>query len=290
MKRFLKLAAILIVVLVAIGTVGLWTMTRRGQPKLEGKMQVEGLGAAVTVERDDHGVPRILSADARDATRALGFLHGQDRFFQMDLLRRRAAGELAALFGEPAVGADTRVRVHRLRARARAALELATDEERRELAAYTQGVNAGLETTGAPFEHRLLRLAAVPWRAEDSILVVYAMYVNLQDENAWLDEQRGVLRDTLPEPVVAFLLPAGSEWDAPLLGEAFETPPIPGPEHWDARAGTEGEAKAAKRFVETGVVLGSNNWAVSGAVSADGRAWVANDMHLGLGLPHIWYR
>jgi len=121
------------------------------------------------------------------------------------------------------------------------------------------------------------------------------MYLNLQDENGYLDSARGVMRDTLPPGVVEFLLPRGSEWDAPLVGEPYETPAIPGPEHWDLRAGAASAAAPPPQntddeSAEALGLAGSNNWAVSGRRTADGRAMVANDMHLGLGLPNIWYR
>ena len=290
MKRVLKIGAVVLVLLVLVAVLWAWSVTQRGLAQLDGEARLTGLSGEVTVERDADGVPRIIAGDLVDAARALGFLHGQDRFFQMDLLRRRAAGELAALFGAAAIDADTGVRLHRLRARARAAVEASRADDRETLAAYVEGVNTGLDQAGLPFEYSLLRQKPAPWTAEDSVLVVYAMYLNLQDQNARLDHGRGLMRDTLPAPVVEFLLPAGSDWDAPLTGEVFETPPIPGPEVWDLRASGSTAELNRTPFIETAVVLGSNNWAVSGEVSADGRAWVANDMHLSLGLPHIWYR
>jgi len=290
MKRFLKIAGVVIVVLLLVAVAWAYSVTKRGLAQLDGEARLPGLSAAVTVERDDLGVPRINADNVIDAGRALGFLHGQERFFQMDLLRRRAAGELSELFGEVAVNADTAVRMHRLRVRARATVEAMRRDDREELDAYVEGVNAGVNLAGLPFEYTLLRKKPAPWLAEDSILAIHAMYLNLQDDEAWLDRNRGVIRDAFPAAVVEFLLPAGSQWDAPLIGEPFETPPIPGSEAWDVRgAGASSRADSA-RFLDTAVVLGSNNWVVSGEVSADGRAWVANDMHLALGLPHIWYR
>lgn len=289
MKRWILISAIVLVVALAIAVIWAYALTRRGLADLDGSLTLAGLAAEVTVERDDLGVPRILATRPLDAVRALGFLHGQERFFQMDLLRRSAAGELSELFGAVAVDADTRARLHRLRARARRAIETFTQDDRAELVAYTEGVNSGLRRAGRPFEYTLLRREPTPWRAEDSILAIHAMYLSLQDENARLDARRGLMRDTLSPAVVEFLLPRGSRWDAPLSGEAFETPSIPGPEQWNLRGPTASRAPD-EETIEIAGILGSNNWAISADVSADGRAWVANDMHLPLGLPNIWYR
>jgi len=295
MRRVLKIGGLVVVLLVLVGLIWVRAVVRGPLPTLDGKTEIAGLQRDVTIERDGQGVPRILAANSLDAIRALGFLHGQERFFQMDLLRRRSAGELSALFGAAAIDADRRVRLHRLRTRAKANVASADETSRRELMAYAEGVNAGIEGTGRPLEYILMRVQPEPWSAEDSVLAVYTMYLNLQDENGRLDSARGLMRDMLPPAVVDFLLPRGSEWDAPLVGDAFETPPIPGPEQWDLRAAAAAawiprERKDEDESAEALRLVGSNNWAVSGRLTSDGRALVANDMHLGLGLPNIWYR
>ena len=295
MRRVLKYAALVAILLILVGLFWVRATMRSSLPTLDGEIAIPGLQHEVTIERDAQGVPRILATDSMDAIRALGFLHGQERFFQMDLLRRRAAGELSELLGAAAIEPDRRVRLHRLRARAKATVAMADETSRRELTVYAEGVDAGLERTGRPLEYILLRTQPEPWLAEDSVLAVLSMYLNLQDENGYLDSARGVMRDTLPQAVVDFLLPRGSEWDAPLVGEPYETPPVPGPEHWDLRAAAAAafasrRADTATESVEALRLAGSNNWAVSGRHTADGRALVANDMHLGLGLPNIWYR
>ncbi len=292
MRRALKIVALVVILLAIAGLLWLRATVRGSLAALDGEVVVAGLASAVTIERDGQGVPRIFATDSPDAMRALGFLHGQERFFQMDLLRRRAAGELSALLGAAAIEADRAVRVHRLRARAQAAVAASDEISRIELNAYVEGVNAGLQLNGRPLEYVLLRERPEPWLAEDSALAVYAMYLTLQDENGRLDSSRGVMRDTLPAEVVEFLLPRGGEWDAPLVGEVYENPPIPGPEHLDLRATASPAAIDPIDPESTDVrrVVGSNNWAVAGSRTADGRAFVANDMHLGLGMPNIWYR
>lgn len=299
LRRVGKTLAILLGLLVVILLAGgLWLRSeiRSSLPQLDGERAIPGLAAPVTIERDGQGVPTIRAANRRDVARALGFLHGQDRFFQMDLMRRSAAGELSELFGPVALDVDREVRVHRFRDVARRVIARSGPEERAIVAAYAEGVNAGLAGLEAkPFEYVPLRLSPAPWRPEDSVLVAFAMFLELQDENGRLESDLGVMADVLPRELYEFLTPAGTEWDAPLVGEPLPMPPIPGPEVLDLRT-LPPETRAARRTApawrgeEPSPVLGSNNWAVAGTHTADGRALVANDMHLGIRVPNTWYR
>ena len=126
MRRWLKVLAIVVaVVVVLIIGAGLWIRgaIHGSLPQLEGSVGIPGLTAEVVVERDPLGVPTIRGANREDAARALGFLHAQERFFQMDLLRRKGAGELSELFGSPTIETDKRARLHRFRNRAQRAVE-----------------------------------------------------------------------------------------------------------------------------------------------------------------------
>ena len=138
----------------------------------------------------------------------------------MDLMRRAAAGELAALFGPLALEADRRVRMHRFRHRAAAVLADLDAIERALLDDYVAGVNAGLAALAArPFEYYVLRQAPRRWTAEDSILVVYAMFLDLNGGGTNARELAlGRMHAALPPSVYAFLTPDGSSWDAPLQG------------------------------------------------------------------------
>lgn len=265
--------------------------------QLDGTVALAGLSAPVTVERDALGIPTIRGDNRLDVARATGFVHAQERFFQMDLLRRTAAGELAALFGSTALDWDRTHRLHRFRHRAPQALAAVSLVDRALIAAYTAGVNAGLAALSAPpFEYLLLRTAPEPWQPEDTVLAVYAMYLDLQGEQWRRESARGVLRDTLPPELAAFLDPLGTEWDAPLQGDPFPPPALPGAEVVDLRrknpppgdvATLSGTSAPA---AESEPPRGSNNWAVAGRLTAHGGALLANDMHLALRLPNIWYR
>src|SRR5215813_4062601 len=154
-RRFLKALVIGLLVIVVAGIAGaIWTRRELhgSLAQLDGSRRIAGLGAPVSIVRDHLGIPSIRGASREDVARALGFLHAQDRFFQMDLARRRAAGELAALIGEQALALDREIRVHRFRAEARRAVSLLSAGNRRVLDAYTSGVNSGLTALGArPF-------------------------------------------------------------------------------------------------------------------------------------------
>jgi penicillin amidase len=264
----------------------------------------------VRIERDALGVPVVRGGSRLDVARATGFLHAQERFFQMDLLRRSAAGELAALFGRLALEMDREARPLRLRFVARRAVEALPADERALLAAYTGGVNAGLGALGAPpFEYLALRSEPAPWREEDSLLCALTMYRDLQGRQPWQESVLGLMRETLPAALADFLAPVGTEWDAPIEGGPIAMPAVPGPDVVDLRKAKPAAAQAlppspAGVLAVLGVPVGlgpggsvddafsrgSNNWAVAGAHTRHGGALLANDMHLGLSVPNIWYR
>ena len=267
--------------------------------QLDGSHQLRGLSAPVRVTRDALGIPTIMGATRPDVARATGFLHAQDRFFQMDLARRRAAGELAALVGPRGLPLDREIRIHRFRAQAQRAVTLVPAEQRAVLDAYAAGVNEGLQALeAAPFEYLVLRQDPAAWRAEDTFLVVLSMFVTLQDADGSYEATLATMHDVLPPAMFEFLNPKGSEWDAPLVGPAFTVPPIPGPDVYNLRAKREGRAPIDLRRREDDLsalpreeaAVGSNNFAVSGRLTADGGALLANDMHLGIRVPNTWYR
>jgi penicillin amidase len=289
--RWLRRGIALFLVAALLATGLGWYTLRRSLPQLDGEAAVAGFGAAATVERDALGMATVTAASRADAYRALGYVHAQERYFAMDLMRRVAAGELAALFGAAALDADRRVRMHRFGHRAAVALANLDGAQRALLADYVAGVNAGLAALRAPpFEYTVLRQAPRPWTAEDSVLVVYAMFLDLNGGGTNARELAlGQMHDALPPSVYAFLTPAGSSWDAPLQGAAFESPPIPPAADIDLRnLPADRFGKAVTHAGDLGI--GSNNFAVGGALTANGAALVANDMHLSLRVPNIWFR
>lgn len=266
-----------------------WLAIRASLPQLDGAVAVDALQGPATIVRDADGIPTITAKTREDLAFATGFAHGQDRFFQMDLIRRQAAGELSELFGRVALDTDKHHRFHRFRALARSVVETASVQERRIIESYAAGVNAGLGSLGArPFEYLLLGAKPNAWLPEDSIVVVYAMFMQLNDSRARKDVQRGLVHRVIPPAVYAWLYPDGSPWDAPLMGEPRSVAPYPLPQEYDIRKwDIDAPPNNEKGRPPLG---GSNNWAVSGALTKTGRAMVSNDMHLGLSTPNIYYQ
>ncbi len=290
MQLLQRLATWSLLLLLSVTLVG-FALLRASLPQLDGQLRVDNIRGAVVIDRDAAGIPVISAGNRSDLAYATGFVHGQDRFFQMDLSRRRAAGELAELIGPVALSLDKRNRLHRFRNRARAVAARLTSFDNAVTAAYAAGVNAGLESLSArPFEYLLLRSNPARWEPEDSLLVAYNMFLELNDERATRDARRGLAHQVLPQALFDFLYPDGTNWDAPLTGDPRAIAPVPDASEL-SRVNFDREAGHDRVPAHEEVYLpGSNNWAVAGALTDTGRAIVANDMHLGITTPNVFYR
>jgi penicillin G amidase len=296
--RTLKLigAAVAVLVLAALGTA--YGLLRASLPQLDGRIRQLNLSAPVRIARDARGVPTIEAGSRLDLAYATGFVHAQDRFFQMDLGRRLAAGELSELIGAVAIDQDRRTRLFRFRTVARAVVAAASPAQRTVLEAYTRGVNAGLAGLGArPWEYWLLGQAPVPWRNEDSVLIEYAMWWDLQVSGLYREMLRQEINARLGGPrcaggwkcALGFLYPAGTSWDAPAGGMAAASAPVIVPDAAVLDVRGSGASPAAPGPEVHAPAAGSNNWAVAGAHTASGAALIANDMHLTERVPPVWY-
>lgn len=290
--------ALLAVVFLAVA--GFWWLVRRSLPQIEGAAPLPGLSAAAAVERDAAGVPVVRGATRLDVARALGYVHAQDRFFQMDLQRRRPAGELAELMGKAAVPLDTAARVHGFRDLARKSLAALPPAHQALVAAYTAGVNSGLASLRArPFEYLVLRARPQPWLPEDTLLVGYSMAMTLQDTEGRYERILAAIQDVHGRTLLDFLAPLQTPADAAMDGSFAAPAPIPGPDIIDLRrqqriksAALRQEsalALAASR-ADPDFVIGSNAFVLSGSRAAGGAGILANDMHLMIGVPNNWYR
>jgi len=291
MPRLLRLLLRLLgvgAVVVALLGVAAWLLLRASLPRYEGEVRSDALKAAVEVERDALGTATLRAADRRDLDWALGYVHAQERFFEMDLLRRRAAGELAELFGRVALPADRAARAHRMRARLQATLDTLSPAARDAIAAYRDGVNAGLAALHArPFAYLLTRNEPAPWRSEDTLLVVAAMAFTLNDAENAREHALAQMHAALPDGAYRFLSASGGSWDAPLAGAPLRWPDPPTETELDLR--TLDPQLLRHEDSTVGRVPGSNAFAVSGALSGGG-ALVADDMHLDLRVPALWFR
>jgi penicillin G amidase len=264
------LLGLLFVVMIAIAGGYLWL--RSSLPQTDRTITVPGLDTTVTIARDAHGVPTIEAASDRDAAFGLGFVHAQDRLFQMDLTRRAAAGRLSEWFGPPALDTDKSMRTLGLYRAAQVQYAVLSPELRAVFDAYTAGVNAFLATRhGAlPPEYQLLRVAAEPWQPVDSL--AWGKIMDLQLTGNYRQELlRARLAQRLKPDDLAVLYPDYRP-DAPVVLGALDPnilkdvlPGLPEP------------------------MPASNEWVVDGKHSASGKPLLANDTHLAFSAPGVWY-
>jgi penicillin amidase len=289
-----------------------WGTLAGSLPVLDGDLEASGLQSPVEIERDSLGIPTLRGENRKDIAYATGFVHAQDRFFQMDTLRRRGAGELSELFGQVTLPADREARVHRFRDRADREFDGLDKEEKELLRAYAEGVNAGFSRLRAkPFEYYLLGAEPGKWMPQDCILVAYAVALDLQDNPGHVELALDALKRVLPEKAFEFFAPRTSSWEAPLDGsECSSQAPAPKETDFDLRTAKNqlpvgrsvqqvvAEADFWHRepdlpgpdVFETQSAIGSNCWIVAGAKTLNGFPILANDPHLRLRVPNIWYR
>ena len=301
MRTLKYIGAAAAVLLLAALTLGIGLL-RASLPRLEGASGEPGLTSVVRITRDSRGVPTIEAANRLDLAYATGFVHAQDRYFEMDLSRRLAAGELAELFGKVALEQDRKARLFRFRSVAREVIAQATAAERAVIEAYARGVNAGLAgLAGRPWEYWVLGQPPVPWRPEDTVLVEHAMWWDLQANGLRREILRQEINARLGGPEcgagwkcgLSFLYPAGTSWDAPAapaaaVAVAVAQAPVPAAEVLDVRNGSAA-ATVPESVPRASAAAGSNSWAVAGRLTATGAALIANDMHLGQRVPPVWY-
>ncbi len=311
-RRFLRrlfgaclILALILSVLVVAGTIWSRHVMHAVLPTIDGTLSVEGLHSPVTVARNAQGVPSIHASSMEDLLFAQGYVTAQDRLWQMDTLRRHAAGELAEILGPGLVLHDEMQRYLQLRAAAdRGAASLPPDQ-RRELEAYARGVNAFIDShrDRLPLEFHLLHYTPRPWTPRDSLLVSLVMWQDLSTSFPHkLD--REALAHHLPQSLLADLYPVGSWRDHPPtlpptdLTTPREIEEIPLDKTQSQLEHPSNSAKPEDLLALTSALAtsscsdcraGSNNWAVSGDHSASGKPLVSNDMHLSLRVPDIWY-
>ncbi|WP_158886079.1 penicillin acylase family protein [Rhodanobacter sp. L36] len=288
-RLLLAVLALLIIALIFV-----WYLLDGSRARLDGERHVAGLTTKIRIERDALGTTTIEASTREGISYALGYVHAQERFFEMDLMRRMPAGELSALIGPAALKTDLGHRRHRLRAVVDAAYAQLPPAQKLQLDRYRDGVNAGLvDLRNKPWEYFLLGSRPQPWRSQDSLLVIAAMYLDLNGDGRNERELHiAQMRSVLPGAVVDFLLSPDPDWEAPLSGELSRTPVIPGADVFDLRRTTAGKTTASliDALPFDAPRPGSNNFAVAGSLTDNRAAMLANDMHLGLGVPNIWFR
>ncbi|MFD4420824.1 penicillin acylase family protein [Agromyces sp. NPDC058484] len=314
--RFLTVVLVTVLVLAVVAAgLGWWTV-QRSFPTTSGRIEVPGITAAVTVYRDDAGIPQLVAETDHDLFFAQGYVHAQDRFWEMDFRRHVTAGRVAELFGESQVATDTFIRTLDWRGLAEQEYAMLDDLTRRYYDAYAEGVNAYLAERGGAdlsLEYAVLGLqnpgyAPEPWSPVDSIAWLKAMAWDLRS-NLGDEIDRALLATELPPEEVARLHPGFAWGEMPTIVDGMAAPapaasavtPLPSSGTGDAVAGGATDEYAASlaslRALLDGVPellgpeggdLGSNSWVVSGAHTESGMPLLANDPHLGPAMPSIW--
>ncbi len=285
-KRLALAIAILVVVVAAAAGWIYYRYTRGGLPVTAGREQVAGLGQQVEVRRDRSGVPHITAATERDLYFAQGYVTAQDRLWQMDLLRRDASGRLAELVGAAAVDRDVKHRTLGLRLAADRALATVDPRIRGALDAYAAGVNAYIASHGSalPVEFGLLRYEPEPWSPTDSLVIG-----KLMAETLGTSYERDLMRAefaSVDRAIYDDLFAERTSYDTVVVGTdasaAASTARV-------APVSDRAPSAEPSHTTDDELMVGSNNWVVAGSRTATGKPLLANDPHLALGLPPIWY-
>ncbi len=299
------LAAVLLILLGM--PIWFYFVARSALPQLDGTLKVAGLSSRVTVTRDGHGVPTIDATSLDDLFLAQGFVTAQDRLWQMDMMRRFAAGEISELLGDEFLAHDREQRILGIRVAARKALEVSSAQDRAHFEAYARGVNAYIEShrDRLPIEFRILHYSPRLWVPEDSTLIAAQMVKDL-NHYPYRDalEREKILAKLGPE-LTADLYVNTSWHDRPPTVERPGVVPKPDKDIDDEDpprrppVGAVAERTIRKEFenfafavpsdTDDRMVMGSNNWVVSGAHTVSGKPLLSNDMHLGHQMPNLWY-
>ena len=317
---------ILLVLLMALLVLFAWlySVARSALPELDGKLPVPGLIAAAAVSRDAHGVPTIDAANLEDLFFAQGYVTAQDRLFQLDGMRRFAGGDLSEIVGEGQLEHDRQQRILGLRVAARKTIEISSADDRSHLEAYARGVNAFISShrDRLPIEFWILHYVPQPWTPEDSALIGAYMVQDLSTSprhaltrekilarigpeltadlyvnSSWRDRPPTVARPRLDQDM--------NDGDEDDLGTGSSVTEIIGPNrpvNASLRLGVRqffrglefahrdiGFEGSPSFFDDPSLVLGSNDWVVSGAHTVSGKPLLSNDMHLGHQMPNLWY-
>ena len=276
---------LLILLLPLLSSCSLVTLMTKGNshPQLAGDLDVSGLNGPVSIRRDALGVPHVRAESEHDMWYGLGFVHAQDRLFQMDLSRHAAWGRLAEWFGPGAVNIDVFHRALALRDRGARNVEIATAEEREMLEAYAKGVNAGAASLNTlPVEYRLLGVSFEPWDAVDGTALGFLQSWNLET-NSSAEMAALLMRD---------------EWDAATIDMLYrnDTNSVPTDAYWDTLREADIGQLSQPYKAWTGNFGGrpdkahaSNNWVVGPERTASGASILASDPHLSQSVPSLWY-
>jgi len=309
MRRALTTTLAVLVVLVAGGgAAGFWYL-RASLPATDGELTVQGISGPVDILRDQDHIPHIYAQTKADALYGLGYVHAQDRLWQMEFQRRIGFGRLSEVFGSVTVPQDRFLRTVGFGRAARSAWDHLPDDVRRQIEAYVAGVNAFISTHHGrhlPPEFTLLRFEPEPFSGTDVLVWVKMMAWDLSANYLIELARHDIMRQVGPDRM-SELFPPYPSHGLSILDDA--APPLVrkgAPVQWNvARAASTSSTGWAEAVVEAldglpavrdvllggslGEALGSNNWVVDGTLTASGKPLLANDPHLGTHIPSLWY-
>jgi penicillin G amidase len=320
LRILIKSVAVLLVI-VAVVCLGAYAYIRRSLPLVDGTTSVTGISAPVDIIRDADGIPHIFGATRLDALYGLGYVHAQDRLWQMEFQRRIGHGRLSEIFGEATVAQDRFLRTVGFGRAARRAWDRLPPDARQQIDAYVAGVNACLETrhgSALPPEFALLRFEPEPWTGPDVLVWVKMMAWDLSANYAFellrhdLSSRVGPARTAEllpPYPANGLTILSGSVEETLAKAAALDVPgtvrPAPTGRFHDPRrddpssswsgsfaSALSGGNQVVHDLLRDGAAtegLGSNNWVVDGTLTASGKPMLANDPHLGAHVPSLWY-
>ncbi len=279
--KWLVRGGVLILLLLALGLGGGYLVLLRSLPQMSGTIAVPGLQAKVEIVRDRNDIPHIYAGSIPDADFALGYVHAQERLWQMEMNRRIAAGRLSEVLGPAALNTDKFLRTLGIHRAAEAALAHLDPATRAGLEAYAAGVNAFLATRSGPLppEFLIFRFTPEPWTPADSVGWIKIMALDLSRN--WSDElfRLRLASHLSPKQIDEFLPPYPG--DAPLA--VTDLAPL------YRQIGALAKQVAAIARPPLPHDGGSNDWVVAGRWSVTGKPLLANDPHLDLAAPALWY-
>ena len=304
LRSFLKVILVILLVLVLVIGAATFTLSRLAFPRTNGEAILEnaGLDGPVDIYRDENGIPHIYAETTHDLFVAQGYVHAQDRFWQMDFQRAVGHGRLAQLLGESQVGTDTFLRTLGWSRVADEEFAAMPQEAQDVLTAYADGVNAYLDERNPlrlGLEFSVLKLTnasykPLPWEPADTLVWAKAMAWDLRS-NMDVEISRAVIAKAVGADRVDDFFPAYPD-DRPVTvpgsgGQTASalTEPVTG-DVADLLASVAGRVADLDELLGiAGADIGSNNWVVSGALTDTGKPILANDPHLGIQMPSIWY-
>jgi penicillin amidase len=281
-RNWLRAAGVLlaIVIFLVVWFFGNIVLGMRASARVDGTVSGLALRAPVTIARDDRGVPHVVAQNEHDLFYAQGYAEGSDRLFQMDLLRRYVRGELAEVFGSAALDADEAARAVPVRAMVEGQWRALDSRDREILGAFTDGVNAAMEREPLPVEFRMLAYKPAPWTPADSLVVSMATVLDLID--SWNDVAH---RDRAYRSGGLALLAARF----PFTDPCYDAPVTAGLAGMAPGSACTNRAALLRELGDQRRPIGSNEWAAGAGHTRTGRALLANDPHLGLNIPGVWY-